>query len=87
MQLRVIYLCDRFGISQDRISVRMVPTGERGWTKRAESAHVFLSRAFATVTHAANIRGGMWTQIVHAGKSDRVHADMHARPGDAELIP
>ena len=125
LQLRVIYLCDRFKISQDRTwnldetAVRMVPTGERGWTKRAEAAHVFASRAFVTVTLVANMRGGMWTQIVHAGKSDGVHphgptfpcqlvshspthwitqdalldmidaidADMHARPGDAELIP
>ena len=78
LQLRVIYLCDRFGISQDRTwnldetAVRMVPSGERGWTKRAESTHVFASRAFFTVTLAANMRGGMWTQIVYEGKSDRV---------------
>ena len=45
-------------------------SGERGWTKKAESAHVFASR---TVTLAANMRGGMWTQIVCEGKSDRVH--------------
>ena len=38
LRLRVIYLCDRFGISQDRVwnldetAVRMVPAGERGWT-------------------------------------------------------
>ena len=125
LQLRVIYLCDRFGISQDRIwildetAVRIVPAGERGWSKRAEPAHVFASRAFVTVTLAANMRGGMWTQIVYEGKSGRVHphgphfprqlvshspthwitqealldmidaidADMHARPGDAELTP
>ena len=31
LQLRVIYLFDRFGISQDRI---WVPAGERGWTKK-----------------------------------------------------
>ena len=79
LQLRVIYLCDRFGISQDRVwnldetAVRMVPAGERGWTKRAESAHIFASRAFVTVTLAANMRGGMWTQIVCEGKTDRVH--------------
>ena len=47
LQLRVTFLCDRFGISQDRISnldeaaVRMVPAGEHGWTKKAESTHVF----------------------------------------------
>ena len=41
LQLRVIYLCDRFGISQDRMwnldetAVRTVPAGERGWTKEA----------------------------------------------------
>ena len=125
LQLRVIYLCDRFKISQDRIwnldetAVRIVPAGERGWSKRAEPAHVFASRAFVTVTLAANMRGGMWTQIVYEGKSGRVHphgphfprqlvshspthwitqealldmidaidADMHARPGDAELTP
>ena len=124
LQLRVIYLCVRFGISQDRIwnldetAVRIVPTGERGWTKRAEPAHVFASRAFVTVTLAANMRSGMWAQNVHEGKSGRVHhgpaflrqlvshspthwitqealldmidaidADMHARPGDAELTP
>ena len=50
LQLRVIYLCDRFKISQDRIwkldetDVRMVPAGERGWTKKAESVSVFASR-------------------------------------------
>ena len=120
-----VFLCDRFGISQDRIwnldetAVRIVPTGERGWTRRSEAAHVFASRAFVTVTLAANMRGGMWTQIVYEEKSDRVHphgpafpcqlvshssthwitqdafldmidamdADMHARPGDAELTP
>ena len=125
LQLRVIYLCDRFKISQDRIwnldetAVRIIPAGERGWSKRAEPAHVFASRAFVTVTLAANMRGGMWTQIVYEGKSGRVHphgpafprqlvshspthwitqealldmidaidADMHARPGDAELTP
>ena len=52
--------CDRFRISQDRIgnldktAVRMVPTGERGWSK-GESAQVFASRAFVTVTVAANM--------------------------------
>ena len=77
LRLRVIYLCDRFGISQDRVwnldetAVRMVPTGECWWTKRAESAHVFASRAFVTVTLAANMRGGMWTQSVYEGKTDR----------------
>ena len=78
LQLRVIYLCDPFGISQDRIwnldetALRIVPTGERGWTKRVEAAHVFASRALVTVTHA-NARDGMWTQIVYEEKSDRVH--------------
>ena len=67
LQLRVINLCDRFGISQDRIW----NLEER--TKRAEPAHVFASRAFVTVTLAANMRGGMWTQIVCEEKSDRVH--------------
>ena len=86
LQLRVIYLCDRFNISQDRIwnldetAVRMVPAGERGWTKRAEPAHVFTSRAFVTVTLAANMRGGMWTQIVYEGKSGRVHPHGPAFP-------
>ena len=42
LQLRVIYLCDRFKISQDRMwnldetAVRMVPAGKREWTKKAE---------------------------------------------------
>ena len=45
----------------------------RGWTKRTEPAHVFASRAFVTVTLAANMRGGMWTQIVFEKKTDRVH--------------
>ena len=59
LQLRVIYLCDRFGISQDRrrnldeTAVCMAPAGERGWTKRAESTHVFASRAFVAVTLTA----------------------------------
>ena len=67
LQLRVIYLCDRFKISQDRIwnldetAVRMVPAGERGWSKKGESTHSFASRAFVTVTLAANMRGGMWS--------------------------
>ena len=39
---------------------------------KAESAHVFASRALVTVTLAANTRGGMWTQIVKE-KTDRVH--------------
>ena len=114
LQLRVIHLCDRFGISQET-AVRVAPAGERRWSKRAESTHVFASRAFVTVTLAANMR----TQIVCEGKTDRVHphgplfarqlvthspthwitqealldmidaidTDMHARPGDAELIP
>ena len=78
LQPRVIYLRDRYKISEDRTwnvdetAVRLVPAGERGWTKRAESTHVFASRAFVTVTLAANMRGGMWTQIVNEGKSDRV---------------
>ena len=78
LQLRVIHLCDHFEISEDRIwnldetAVRMVPAGEHGWTKRAESSHVFASRAFVTVTLAANMRGGTWTQIVCEGKTDRV---------------
>ena len=42
-------------------------------SKKAESAHVFASRAFVTVTLAANTRGGMWTQIVYEKKTDRVH--------------
>ena len=43
-------LCDRLKISQDRTwnldetAVRTVPAGERGWSKRAESAHVFAAR-------------------------------------------
>ena len=54
LQLRVIYLCDRFKISQDRIwnldetAVRMVPAGERGWTKTAEPAYAF---ALARLRH------------------------------------
>ena len=43
----------------------MVPPGERGWTKKAESVSVFASRAFVTVTLAANM------------KSDRVHPHGH----------
>ena len=66
LNLRVIFLCDRYKISQDRMwnldetAVRMVPSGERGWTKwtkKGESANVFASRAFVTVTLAANMRG------------------------------
>ena len=78
LQLRVIYLCDRFGISRDHVwnldetAVRVVSAGERGWTKRAEKAHVLASRAFVTVTLAVIVRGGMWTQIVYEGKTDRV---------------
>ena len=78
-QLRVTHLCDCFKISQDRIwnldetAVRMVPAGERGRTKKAEPANGFASRAFVTVTLPAKMRGGMWTQIVYEGKSDRAH--------------
>ena len=91
LQLRVIYLCDRFKISQDRFwnldetAVRVVPAGERGWTKRAEAAHVFASRAFVTVTLAAIMRGGMWTQIVYEGNSHRVHPHGPAFP--RQLVP
>ena len=69
LQLRVIFLCDRYKISQghiwnlDETVVRMVPSGERGWTKKGESAHVFASRAFVTVTLAANMRGVMLTTL------------------------
>ena len=44
LQLRVIYLCDRFKISQDRIwnldetAVRIVPAGEHGWTKKSRAS-------------------------------------------------
>ena len=38
---------------------------------RAESAPVFASHAFVTVTLAANMRGGIWTQSVYEGKTDR----------------
>ena len=68
---RKLHLRDRFKISKDRTwnmdetAVRSVPSGERGWTKKAEPANVFTSRAFLTVTLAANMRDGMWTQIVH----------------------
>ena len=59
--------------------MRTVPTGERGLTKRAESTHVFASRAFVTVTLAANMRGGMWTQTVYEEETDRVrpHGPQH----------
>ena len=86
LQLRVIYLCDRFGISQDRMwnldetAVPIVPAGERGWTKKAASAHVFASRAFITVTLASSMRDGMWKNIIHEEKSDRVHRHGPAFP-------
>ena len=60
-------------------------------SKKAESAHVFASRASVTVTLAANMRGGMshspthWiTQEALLDMIDAIDADMHARPGDAE---
>ena len=115
LQLRVIYLCDRFRTSQDRIwyldetGVRMVPTGERGWTKKAASAHGFASRAFVTVKLAANMRGGIdrvqprgplfprqlvshspthWIrQDALLDMIDAIDTDIHARAGDADLIP
>ena len=48
------------------------PGGCARGSKIAESAHVFASRAFVTVTLAANMGGGMWTRIVFEKKSDRV---------------
>ena len=42
-------------------------------SKKSESACVFASRAFVTVTLAAIMRGGMWTQIASQEKTDRVH--------------
>ena len=55
--------------------MHMVPTGERGWTKKkASSANVFASSGFVTVALVANMRGGMRTQIVYEGKTDRVAA-------------
>ena len=44
-------------------------------SEKAESAHVFASRAFVTVTLAANMRG-MWTQIVYEENTDRVHPQL-----------
>ena len=55
----------------DETAVRIVPAGERGWTKKAASARVFASRAFVTVTLAANMRGGMWTQIIYEASTLR----------------
>ena len=49
-------------------AVRMVQQASVGGPKKAESAHVFASHAFVTVTLGANMRGGMWTQIVYEGK-------------------
>ena len=40
---------------------------------RGPSQPMSSPRAFVTVTLAANMRGGMWTQIVYEGKSGRVH--------------
>ena len=49
-------------------------SSRRAWVDhKAEPACVFASRAFVTVTLAANMRGGTWTQIVYEVKSDRVH--------------
>ena len=53
--------------------------GSAGGAKRAEPAHVIASRAFVTVTLAANMRG-MWTQIVYEGKSGRVHPHVTSVP-------
>ena len=75
LQLRVIYLCDRFGISQDRIWIwtrrlcAWFHQASVGGPQKAEPANVFASRAFVTVTLAANV----WTQIVYEEKSNRVH--------------
>ena len=80
LQLRVIYLCDRFGISKDHIwnldetAVRMVPASERGWTifSRINPCLRLARLRFVTVSLAANMWGGIWTQIVYEDKSDRV---------------
>ena len=42
---------------------------QQGWSKKGESTQVFASRAIVTVTLAANMRGGMWTQIVYEGRA------------------
>ena len=48
-------------------------SSRRAWVdQEGRTTHVFASRAFVTVTLAANMRGGMWTQIVYEEKTDRV---------------
>ena len=71
LQLRVIHLCARFGISQDRMwnsdetAVRLVP--------KKPSQPMSSPRAPSPRSLAANMRGGVWTQIVYEEKIDRVH--------------
>ena len=82
LQLRVIYLCDRFKISQDRIW-NLDETAVCAWSQQASAGgpkKPSASRAFVTVTLAANMRGGTWTQIVCEEKSDRVHPHGPAFP-------
>ena len=43
-----------------------------GGPRGPNQPHVFASRAFVTVTLAANMRCGMWTQSVYEVKTDRV---------------
>ena len=122
LQLRVIYLCDRFGISQDRIwnldetAVRMVPAGERGWTKKSRVSQCLrfarLRHGHARCEHEgrrcgrrSSTRGRVMecTLMDHTFRASScptpprhwitqdalldIDAGMHARPGDAELIP
>ena len=90
LQLRVIYLCDRYKISQDPIW-----TWTRqlcAWFQQASvggpkkpNQPMSSSCAFVTVTLAANMRGGMRTQIVYEEKSDRVHP--HGTHFPRQLVP
>ena len=48
-------------------------SSRRAWVDQKSRGSLFASPAFVTVTLAANMRGGMWTQIVYEGKSDRTH--------------
>ena len=106
LQLRVIYLCDRFGISQDRkrnldeTAVRMVPTGERGWTKKPSQHGMWTQIVCERKTHRVHPHGPLFPrQLVYHSPThwitqdalldmiDAIDTDMHARAGDAELIP
>ena len=90
LQQRVTFLCDRYKISQDRIwnldetVVRIVPSGERLRFARLRHGHTCCKHERRHVDHSP---AHWFAKDALLDTIAAIDADMHARPGDAELIP